>query len=136
MTTLHETIQTPIYLSERDHENLRLRLSMFTDPRSRRLTEKLRREVERAVVVPAHAIAATVIQIGSQVTLVDLDNGERESYTLTLPEQADPAAGRLSVLAPLGTAIIGFSAQDEIAWEMPGGTRRLKVEHVSPPARG
>jgi regulator of nucleoside diphosphate kinase len=131
MTSLRETIEKPIYLSTRDHENLRLRLSMLTDPRSRRMTEKLRKEVDRAHVVPPNEIPETVIQIGSQVALLDLDTDERESYTLVLPELADPAAGRLSVFAPLGTALIGFSLHDEIAWEMPGGTRRLRVERVT-----
>ena len=135
MTTLHETIQKPIYLSDRDHEYLRVRLSLLNDPRSRRLTETLRREVERAVVVPLKDLPDAVIQIGSRVSLIDLDSNERETYTLTTPEQADASAGRVSVFAPLGTALIGFSAEDEIAWAMPGGTRRLRVEQVVPPAR-
>jgi regulator of nucleoside diphosphate kinase len=128
-----DTINKPIYLSARDHENLRVRLSAFTDARSRRLTEKLRHEVERAVVLPAESVPADVVQIGSKVSLLDLDTNEREEYTLALPEHADANRGYLSVLAPLGTAIIGFGVTTEIAWEMPGGTRRLRIEHVTPP---
>lgn len=128
-----DTINHPIYLSTRDHENLRVRLSAFTDPRSRRLTEKLRREVERATVLPAESVPPDVVQIGSKVSLLDLDTNEREEYTLTLPEHADASRGHLSVLAPLGTAIIGFAVKAEIAWEMPGGTRHLRIEQVTPP---
>lgn len=135
MTSLNKTLENPVYLSSRDHEQLRLRLSLLQDPRSRRLTEKLRQEVERAKVMPVHQMADTVIQLGSQVAIMDLDTGETEAYTLVLPEQADATAGRLSVFAPLGTALIGFSLHDEIAWEMPGGTRRLRVERITAPPR-
>jgi regulator of nucleoside diphosphate kinase len=131
---MSKTLTQPIYLCDRDYENLRVRIAAFTDSRSRRLTEKLRHEIERAVVVPVAALPPEVVRIGSKVCLYDLDTQEHEEYILTLPEQADPSQGRLSVLAPLGTAIIGFAATAEIDWEMPGGVRRLRIERVDPPA--
>lgn len=126
--------EKPIYLSDRDHENLTVLLGALNDPRSLRLTERLRQEIDRATVLPASELPAGVVQIGSVVSLRDLDSDEVEEYTLTLPEHADPSHGRLSVLAPLGTALLGYRENDEIAWEMPRGTRRLRILSVSEPA--
>lgn len=131
---MSDPLAKPIFLSEHDREQLTVRLDGLTDERSRRLTERLRNEVERATILPASELPAGTVQIGSTVSLRDLDSDEVEEYQLTLPEHADPAQGRLSVLAPLGTAILGFRSEDEIAWEMPGGTRRLRILKVSEPA--
>ena len=62
--------------------------------------------------------------------MLDLSSGERREYTLTYPAEADVAAGRISVLAPLGTALLGYREGDEFEWQMPGGLRRLRIEKV------
>jgi regulator of nucleoside diphosphate kinase len=51
-------------------------------------------------------------------------------YTVVFPSEADLAARRISVLAPVGTALIGYRAGDVIEWATPGGTRRLQIEAV------
>ena len=68
--------------------------------------------------------------MNSTVTLRDLETNERETYTLVYPEQADIANDRLSVLAPVGTAILGQRVGDELKWRVPGGWRRFKVQRV------
>lgn len=121
-----------IYISAYDSENLRLRLAGVTasDARTAKTLARLRAELDRAVIVPT--LPPNVVGLESTVAVLDLDTNEVDHYTLTLPERADPARGRLSVFAPLGTALLGYAEGAEIAWEMPGGTRRLRLTRVAP----
>ena len=123
--------ENPIYISSADLENLRLRLAGVTagDTRTAKTLARLRGELDRAVVVPT--LPPNIVGLESTVAVLDLDTDEVDHYTLTLPERADPARGRLSVLAPLGTALLGYAEGAEIAWEMPGGTRRLRLTRVA-----
>ena len=68
--------------------------------------------------------------MNSSVVLRDLSSRELETYTLVFPEDADIAQGRLSVLAPVGTAILGQRIGDELKWRVPEGWRRFKIERV------
>jgi regulator of nucleoside diphosphate kinase len=77
-----------------------------------------------------------VITIHTRLQVLDLVSGERRELTLVLPHESDASAGRISVLAPLGTALLGYRAGDEVEWLMPGGLRRLRIEYVRPPAEG
>jgi regulator of nucleoside diphosphate kinase len=92
--------------------------------------ENLRGELERAEVVPHEKIAGDVITMNSTVTLVDQDTGEEETYTLVYPEDADTSQGKISILAPIGTAMLGYRAGDVFEWEVPAGKRRLKVAKI------
>jgi regulator of nucleoside diphosphate kinase len=68
--------------------------------------------------------------MNSTVRLRDLDTGEEETYTLVYPAQANVEENRISVLAPVGTAIIGYRVGDAVTWRVPGGRVRLRVEEV------
>lgn len=92
--------------------------------------EKLRGELERAEVVAPQEIADDVITMNSKVTLIDLDTGEEETYTLVYPDNADVAEGKVSILAPVGTAMLGYRVGDVFEWEVPAGKRRLKVAKI------
>lgn len=94
---------------------------------------KLRDELDRATVVDPAAFPADVVTMDSAVEFEDLETGEIEEYTITFPELADVDAGRISVLAPIGTALIGCRAGSVIKWSTPGGVRRLKVRRVTAP---
>lgn len=90
----------------------------------------LERQVERAVVVKPQEIPATVVTMNSQVEIVDLDTEERRALTLVFPSMAGIDAGRVSVLAPLGTALLGSEEGAPVEWRTPRGTRRLRIERV------
>jgi regulator of nucleoside diphosphate kinase len=64
------------------------------------------------------------------VRVRDLDSGVSQELTLVNPSEADVSAGRISVLAPLGTALIGYRQGDVVERVMPGGLRRLLIENV------
>ena len=87
-------------------------------------------ELSRARVVPAGKVPADVVTMNSVVRLRDLDSGETEEYELVYPADADVSLNRISVLAPIGTAILGYRLGDVIEWPVPAGLRRLRVEEV------
>lgn len=94
---------------------------------------ELRDELERAIIVAPRDIPPGVITMNSCATVFDITGGSRREVTLVYPHEAAPAAGRISVLAPLGTALLGYRTGDEVEWLMPGGVRRLRIENVRGP---
>lgn len=119
-----------IHLSTRDHEVLQLLLQSLA--RQREACDRLRAELQRAVVCDAAVLPPGTVGLNSRVRLLDLDRDEVEEYVLMLPAAADPERQRLSVLAPVGTALLGYHVNDELEWPTPGGTRRLKILDVVP----
>jgi regulator of nucleoside diphosphate kinase len=87
-------------------------------------------ELERARVVPPSRVSSDVVTMNSTVRLRDLSTGEAVTYTLVYPDRADVTEGRLSVLAPVGTAIIGQRQGDVVERLVPAGLKRLQVEEV------
>ena len=96
---------------------------------------ELRTELERAIVLPVHEVPDGVVTMGATVQVRDLINDRIETWQLVYPREADAAAHRVSVLAPLGTALLGNSAGDVVEWQMPGGARCFRIERVMQDAR-
>jgi regulator of nucleoside diphosphate kinase len=90
----------------------------------------LKQELERGEVVPPMRVAKGVITMNSRVRVRDVQTDERETYTLVYPQEADIDEGRLSVLAPLGTALLGASVGEVVEVNAPAGLRRIKVERI------
>ena len=93
-------------------------------------------ELRRARVVPRAQMPRDVVAMNSTVRLKDLETGEEETYTLVYPHEADIELNRLSVLAPVGTALLGYRAGDVIEWPIPAGVTRFRVEEVLSQPRG
>lgn len=92
----------------------------------------LSRELERANVVDASDMPADVVTMNSQVTCVDEVGGGTHQLTLVYPRDADVAQHRVSVLAPVGTALLGLSVGQSIDWNAPGGrSLRLRVTAIA-----
>ena len=129
-------ITKSIYVASGDYTRLRLLAAALTtrNGASADAGRKLLNELDRCIMLAAHEMPPGIVQIESKVTIEDLSSGELETYTLSLPDQADAEQGRISVLAPIGTALLGYAEGDEIAWETPGGVRRLRIRSVSQPA--
>lgn len=90
----------------------------------------LAEEIARATEVDPQGMPADVVTLDSTVRVVDLETEESNDYTIVMPGEANYDAGRISVLAPLGTALLGYRAGDEIEWEVPRGVRRLRIAAV------
>lgn len=122
----------PIYITKFDLERLEqlIQDAESTEYRKSEYLEKLQMEIRRAVIVSPQEIPANVITMNSTVHLQDLDTGEEETYTLVFPEDTNLEKGKISVLAPIGTAMLGYKVGDIFEWEVPAGKRRLKVREI------
>ena len=121
-----------IHITELDRQRL---IDLIMDAQSKGYhgsvyLEKLRSELARAEIVLPQEIPGDVITMNSKVALMDLDTQEEEIYTLVYPENANTTEGKVSVLAPIGTAMLGYRVNDVFEWEVPAGKRRLKVDKI------
>lgn len=108
------------------------RLRTLIDTTSGDQAETLDGELLRAEVVDASEIAPDVVTMNSRVQYRDEDTGEVREVTLSYPKDVSLEPGRVSVLAPVGAALIGLSVGQEIEWEQPGGRhKRLRILSVT-----
>ena len=121
-----------IYITRQDHQRLTLMLeeALAGKHRDAAFLKELARELTIAEVVDPKSVPADVVTMNSRVVVKDVENGENSEYTLVFPEQADVAQGRLSVVSPIGTAILGYSKGDTITWQTPGGPRQIKITDI------
>lgn len=93
--------------------------------------EQLLTELDRATILAAEQMPPTVVKMNSTLVFKDLDSGEESEVTLVYPEQSDIAKKRISVLAPMGSALIGLSEGQDIKWALPSGkVRRIQVIRI------
>lgn len=90
----------------------------------------LEQELDHASVVALEDIPKGAVTMRSRVRVRDLEDDETETYTLAYPDEANINQGQLSVLAPLGTALLGTRVGDVVEFDAPAGMRRLKIERV------
>ena len=109
-----------IYLTQDDMDRLLELIEAYPGQRF----EQLERELLRAKVVPRGQIPKDVVTMNSRVLFENEGTGERREITLTYPGNADFEAGRISVLVPIGTALLGLRVGQSIAWQLPGGTKQ------------
>ena len=122
-------VERTIYITSNDFQRLQF-IQWMTEDKDRADLRDLVDELNRAVVVPPAELPADVITMNSRVRLVDLDSGKTHEYTLVYPNDANYAEGKVSIVAPVGAAMIGYRQGDEFEWELPGGRRRFRVEAV------
>ena len=91
----------------------------------------LAEELELAIVVPSDRIPKDVVTMNSRLIYADESTGATREVELVFPNEADPVTGRISVLAPVGCALLGLSVGQSIDWKLPSGQiHRLRVERV------
>jgi len=125
-------MEARIVMSRQDASRLR---SLVATEKSRRGQDRehladLEHELDRANVVEGQMLPNDRVAVNSTVRVRDLDSGTSHDYTLVWPSHADGAQRRISVLAPMGTALLGCRAGDRVEWQMPGGLVRLVIEEV------
>jgi len=90
----------------------------------------LEKELYRAVLVDPPNIPRDVITMNSKVIISDTESGEKTTYTLVFPSAANISENKLSIMAPLGMALLGYRTGDIIEWPVPSGVRKLKVDKI------
>jgi len=121
------TSQPAIVISSRDLPRLEQMLENAGDSP---VAAALEAELVRAQVLDPAAMPADVVTMNSQVDCV-ADDGSEHVVRLVYPAAADAASGNVSVLAPVGAALLGLAAGQEIVWPLPGGrSTRVRVARV------
>jgi regulator of nucleoside diphosphate kinase len=118
-----------ISISASDHARL-MKLADSVATRHAPIADELFSELERAKIVADEVIAKDIVRMGSRVGFAD-EKGTDRTVTLVFPGEADIAEGRLSILTPVGTALIGLSVGQSILWTgRDGQQHRLTVRRV------
>ena len=103
---------SPIYITREDNSRLRLLIATALHSNASAALQKLRRELDRALIVDSGALPLDVVTMESRVEFEDLATGEIEAYAITFPDRADVDSQRISILAPIGIALIGCRGGD------------------------
>jgi regulator of nucleoside diphosphate kinase len=125
-----------IYFTKDDARQLRELLNVervlnhFEQNNLQALETALETALNQGTLIDSGDVSRHVITMNSIVHLLDLDTGEEMICTLVYPDDADIDQNKISVLAPVGTAMLGHSAGDTIEWDVPAGLRRLKVKEI------
>lgn len=133
--TSHSGLPPSIIVSSHDMDRLEAMLESPTHSRNP-AAAALSQELERAQVLPPQDVPADIVTMHSRVDCVDELHDEKHSLTLVYPHEADLDKGLVSVLAPVGSALLGLSVGQSIDWAAPGGRQlRLRViaVHNNPP---
>jgi regulator of nucleoside diphosphate kinase len=120
-----------IYITDYDMKRLRklLAVEKIVNP-DRQDLQGLEAELGRARIVASRDVPQDLVTMNSRVCFIDLDTGEEMICSLVFPGEADIEQHKLSVLAPIGIALLGYRAGDTLEWKVPAGLRRLKVKEV------
>ena len=120
-----------IYITDTDSQKLRRLIAGLRGGKSPGVEhlDMLEQELDRAEVVASEAIPRDVVTMNSEVRMQDMDSGSIQRYKLVFPSQFRWDFS-VSVLAPIGTAMLGYRVGDVIEWPVPRGIRRLKVQEV------
>ena len=127
------SVKNRIYITEFDMNRLKGLIKFAEerwDKRAGKYLEELDDELDRAEIVKPEEIPTNVITMNSTFRLIDLDSGEELVYTLVFPANANSTNGRISVLAPVGTAVLGYRVGDTVEWTVPAGLKKLRVKEI------
>jgi len=121
-----------IVLTEPDHEQL---TRLIASSRAQchldvERLEDLQNELDRAIVVKPSRVPPEVVTMNSRIRIRDLNSGGEFTYQVVFPRGADMAKNRISVLAPIGTALLGERAGSIVEWQVPSGMRRFRILDV------
>ncbi len=101
----------------------------YRDDTLRTSVKKLVGELESAVILDEADMPEDVIRLNSTLTITS-KNGWQRKFKLVMPNDSDVKSDKVSILTPMGTAVIGYAEGDPLVWEFPSGEQRLTIEKV------
>jgi regulator of nucleoside diphosphate kinase len=128
-----------LHITQQDLDRLSEVVEQYGDGPLRRAAQALETEIERARIVPQDRIPPDVVTMRSRAVCVDLESGKQRELMLVYPDEANHDEGKVSVLAPVGLALLGLQVGDTIRWPMARGretTLKLLEVRYQPEAAG
>lgn len=131
---IEERLHTPapaLRITAEDMTRLRTLVQLALEGSKAEAAEQLELELDRAMVVPQGQIPPDVVTMRSRILFEDVETGRRREATLVYPEEASIDQSRLSILAPVGVAVLGLKVGDTIQWPLPNARlARLRIIEV------
>ena len=121
-----------IHITNFDYQRLKelLKVAKEFKYQDRNDLKKLENELARAMIVDSRDVPPNVVTMNCKVELLDLDKNKKMTYILVFPSESDISQGKISILAPIGTAILGYRIGDTVIWQVPAGQRRIKIQRI------
>lgn len=133
MHMTYRSTPPPVILSTTDHDRLAALAEAVRD-RTPALSETLLAEIQRSQIVGEDSLRDDVVRMGSTVEFRDEATGKVQRLRLVYPGEADIGEGRVSILTPIGTALIGLAKGQTMPWlTRSGEARELTILDVWPP---
>ena len=122
-----------VYITKTDSERLGHLIAQVRDSfdsANQGYINHLADELEFAEIVPSELIPPDVVTMRSKIKLTDLDTKETMVYSIVFPTEANSEEGKISILAPIATAVLGYRLGDTVEFQAPARVRRLKIEDI------
>ncbi len=120
--------RNPVVITEEDYNLLKPLVSGAAAEGSEMT---LAYELNRATVVKKDEFPPDTIKLNSKVSVLDLETQKVREFIIVMPAQADIKQNKISVLTPMGAALIGFRKSDEVMWKLPAGMKKLRILEVN-----
>lgn len=117
----------PVVITEGDYQLIKNLIGTTTG--STEMT--LAYELNRAIIVKKDAFPPHAIGLNSKVLILNIETKKEKSFTIVMPGMADIAQDKVSILSPMGTALLGFRKGEEVEWEMPKGLKKFQILDVN-----
>lgn len=125
-----KALQNTLVVSREDYQRLSDLIERYQSGRLADAAADLEDELARATVLEPQSIPPDIVRMGSKVRFRFVDTNESREVTLVYPGEASVDEGRISILAPIGTALIGLGVGQRISWSTPEGARVIEVVAV------
>jgi regulator of nucleoside diphosphate kinase len=122
-----------IYITDYDIQRLlKLLYGMrYCREKERTCLECLGEEMERAVTIPSEKVSGNVVTLNTHMWPKDRDSGEETLIRLVFPNDEDCEQGKISILTPIGAAMIRYCAGDTVEWKVPAGVKHVRIEEIT-----
>lgn len=117
-------------LSISDYKTIHTLLQNLPSHLKGKEVSQLQHEIKSAEIIADESISDDIIQLNSKFEVKELGSGKTMNFQLVLPHQANLNQNRISVLSPLGVALIGFRQGMTVEWVLPGGLKKLQINRV------
>jgi len=121
-----------IYITNNDMKRLRELIMVVKEfgNGDKKYLRELENELDKGEIVNSQDIPHDVITMNSKVRLGDINTQKEMICWLVFPNDSNADQGKISILAPVGTALLGYKVGDIIEWKVPAGLTKLKVEEI------
>jgi len=121
-----------IYITNNDMKRLRELIMVAKEfgNKDKKYLRDLEDELDKGEVVNSRDIPNNIITMNSKVRLRDINTQKEMICWLVFPDDSNADQGKISILAPIGTALLGYKVGDIIEWKVPAGVTKLKVEEI------